>query len=504
MPALFGALAMAIALTAVPPAAAQQGVDPARAAGANRYDTAAEVAGLDHDTSRDVFIASGETFPDALAASFAAGTAGAEQGPILLSGQRDLTDPTRQALSDLAPERVFVVGGPRAIHPDVVAELEGRGYEQVVRVHGRDRYETAAAVALGWGTGPAGEVGVLDGDRTALLASGTVFPDALAAGPIAARSQFPLFLTPPDRPHAEVDRRLADLGIERIVVVGGDRAVSSGVVRHYQDQGFEVERWGGLTRMATAAVVADNAVERLGFAPSLTLLARGDTFPDALAASIHAALNRSPVLLTADPNLLGLETEEWLRARCPDVDVIRALGGPAAVSPATLDQAVAAAEECLDRQPHTEQSYIQSPQEVATAPPPHTFDVHVSGFDQPGNPAPVDIALFPCAAADPAGPDNTFGDANGDGFADGIGTTTTNSAVLASAHGEAVSPTRHLDDVPPNVHDHITYTIHSDAEDCTINVVFHDANSNDQLDVDDQGRPLEHWNYGQHVWDSDA
>lgn len=502
--ATFAVLATTLALVAVSPAGAQEeGVAAARVSGDNRYETAANIAALDHDRSSDVFIASGEDYPDALAVSFAAGSAGVEQGPILLSRSHDLTDETRQALSELSPERVFVVGGPEAIEPAVVDELEGRGYDEVVRVHGSDRYETAAAVAFGWGSGQ-GDVGTLDGDRTALVASGAAFADALAAGPLAAAARLPLLLTPPNQGHPEVDRRLADLDVERIVIFGGEEAISSEVVRHYQAQGYQVERWGGDHRMHTATIVADNARNRLGFNASLTLLARGDDFPDGLSASVHAGAHRAPIVLTHNPTTLSDTTRGWLSARCPEVEAIRALGGPEAVAPATLDAATDAAEACLDGpQPHTQQSYLQSPQEAVTGSPGDEFDVMVSGFDQPeSNPAPVDIALLPCEVADATNPDDTtFRDADGDGFADGVGTSSTGHARITMVHGQATDTT-HVDDAAPDAEGLIPYTIHSHAEDCALNVVFHDANDNNQLDVDDQGRALEHWNYGQHAWDA--
>lgn len=70
-----------------------------------------------------------------------------------------------------------MIGGPTAIHQDVIDELEnldidgnGGTWNLVVnRVAGADRYETAAAVALRWGVGSPSWVGTLDGQRTALL-----------------------------------------------------------------------------------------------------------------------------------------------------------------------------------------------------------------------------------------------------------------------------------------------------------------------------------------------
>ena len=147
---LIATSAMLAGLLAAPATVAQErhDVTPARVAGENRFDTAAQVATLEFSSSDNVFIAFGGDFADALAASYAAGTAGAEDGPILLTAHRDLTDPSRAALDDLAPRRVIVLGGPAAVHPDVMTELENRGYDEVVRIAGGDRYQTAAEIAF--------------------------------------------------------------------------------------------------------------------------------------------------------------------------------------------------------------------------------------------------------------------------------------------------------------------------------------------------------------------
>lgn len=247
------------------------------------------------------------------------------------------------ALDELGVQTVYLMGGEAALHPDVETQLRDAGYDELFRVGGADRYATAALTLEG---PQQPEVGTLDGDRTALLASGENFPDALSAGPVAARADLPLLLTPPTEPHPRTDEALAEHDIERVVVIGGDAAVSSSVVLHYQDEGYEVERWAGDTRTATAGTVADNAIERLGFTEDRLLLARGDDYPDALAASVHGAEIGAPLLLTATPDALSDPTRSWLEGACPEMGGIRALGGPAAVSDDVLAQAVLVAGAC--------------------------------------------------------------------------------------------------------------------------------------------------------------
>ena len=96
-----------------------------RIEGATRYETAAAVAaGFEGAGGATVHVATGERFPDALAAVPAAARAG---GPIVLTTPDALPDASRDALSRLAPARVVVLGGRAAVSDAVVENLRTSG-----------------------------------------------------------------------------------------------------------------------------------------------------------------------------------------------------------------------------------------------------------------------------------------------------------------------------------------------------------------------------------------
>ena len=345
--AVIAAAAVLLTLLPTTPVDAQQagdgGVTAARVKGVQRFETAARIASLTYDDVDVAVLVTGLDFPDALAGSYAAGLLA---GPILLTEGDSVPPSTLETLADLTVDTVVILGGTGVINEEVEQSLADNGYA-TQRIAGETRYHTAAEVARRYG-GPESPTQLLEGDRTAILASGERFPDALAAGPLAAKAHLPLLLTPHGRTVPVVGQTLAELGIQRILVIGGSAAVSPEVVQTYRNQGYTVERLAGATRGDTATVVADHAIGRfIGFSPSLLLLARGDAFPDALAASVHGAMSGAPIVLSATPHTLGGATEGWLAARCPDIDVLRALGGAGAVAPSTLDSAVSAAERCI-------------------------------------------------------------------------------------------------------------------------------------------------------------
>lgn len=160
-----------------------------RVAGANRYDTARLVSG-ELPRNGNAFLVEGahadpaRGWPDAVAVS---ALAAATRRPVLLVERDRLPPETARALRDGGIDRVTVVGGAASVAQTVVDEVAELGVS-VTRVAGANRYATSAAVAdaaLAAGTSAA----------TVWLATGSNWPDSLAAGPAAATAGALLLLT---------------------------------------------------------------------------------------------------------------------------------------------------------------------------------------------------------------------------------------------------------------------------------------------------------------------
>jgi putative cell wall-binding protein len=163
--------------------------------GSDRYATAAAIAeGAFPSGSGSVVIASGSSFPDALAASYLAGYIA---GPVLLTSPTSLSSATSAALTKLKATKVYLVGGTAAVSASVQAQIaalaaSGGGTIAVTRVSGSSRYDTDEAIAT---LPPVSQVGNVDGEKTAIVASGANFPDALALGALAGSKHEALLLT---------------------------------------------------------------------------------------------------------------------------------------------------------------------------------------------------------------------------------------------------------------------------------------------------------------------
>lgn len=84
-----------------------------RVAGNNRYDTARLIAQrVQQDSTKEVYIASGESFPDALALS---GLAASSNAPLLLVRRDSVPPETAAALADLEYTWMTAAGGATVI-----------------------------------------------------------------------------------------------------------------------------------------------------------------------------------------------------------------------------------------------------------------------------------------------------------------------------------------------------------------------------------------------------
>ncbi|ANS79182.1 N-acetylmuramoyl-L-alanine amidase [Serinicoccus hydrothermalis] len=184
-----------------------------RLAGSNRYETAVQVSQSHAENADVVFLASGRDYPDALAAAAAAGM---EDASVLLTRPDLLPGATSEELARLSPETVYVIGGDAAVSDDV-AGAAGASAGEVVRLGGTNRYGTAAAVA--------GEFFPTPGPG-AFLATGTEFPDALAAAPVAAMNNMAVLLTKPEMLPADTVEAMTQMRAQLVHIVGGYGAVS--------------------------------------------------------------------------------------------------------------------------------------------------------------------------------------------------------------------------------------------------------------------------------------
>ena len=239
--------------------------------GTDRYNTSEKVhtaAAAKNGSFTDLVIASGDAFPDALSALALARKEDA--GILLLPSSGAMT--AAAVAKAAAATNVFIIGGTNALSSAVETKLQttvaaggaGKTALTVSRLSGTDRYATAAVVANTIG---AAGVAKHDNKATAIIVSGENFADAVSASPLvsgpttqAATLAHPILLVQKDSVPVSTEIALLNLGIKKVIIVGGESAVSSAVATTL-GVGRTVLRVSGADRFATAAAVADLAIK---------------------------------------------------------------------------------------------------------------------------------------------------------------------------------------------------------------------------------------------------
>lgn len=292
-----------------------------RLAGTDRYASAAAVS-VAHFASGVpvVYIATGASFPDALAGGPAAKMGG---GPLLLTAAGSLPASTAAELARLRPGRIVVLGGMGAVSNNVISQLGGYTSGGVTRLYGADRYATAAAISSATFPSGAGLV---------YIATGANYPDALAAGAAAARANAPILLTGTSSLPGATAAELSRLHPSQIIVMGGTGAVGDNVVGQLRAYAPSVQRIAGADRFSTA--VALSAATFAADSVSNVYIATGGSYPDGLAAGPVAGANGAPLLLVG--NSLPASVAAELRRLDPANVLI--IGGTSVVSEAVRAQ----------------------------------------------------------------------------------------------------------------------------------------------------------------------
>ena len=290
-----------------------------RLAGSTRYSTMAAIVSEGFSESEYAVLATGEGFPDALAAS---ALAGAYNCPVVLTKPGTLSAQARDTLAALNVKNVFIMGGKRAISASVEQLIQDMGIT-TERLAGSTRADTAVKAL----EKVKARTGAID---TVIVATGYGFADALSIGPYSYAKKAPIVLTQSDGTLSESTlAAVRASGATKAIIVGGGKVVSQAVENQLATQGVaDVTRLAGKNRYATSVEIA-NYAEAHGMSVATPCVATGVNFPDALAGAALAGSKGSVLLLVADENSA---TVSFLADRKASVASGYFLGGEGAIS----------------------------------------------------------------------------------------------------------------------------------------------------------------------------
>jgi len=290
-----------------------------RIAGVDRFDTANKIAKAGWSSSHKVYLASADSYADALAG---VPLAHIDNAPILLVRGKSVPKSVMDTIYNLGATSVTILGGTAAVSQEIEDELEEKNFF-VHRIAGKNRYDTAwqiAHIILLCSDLPLSEMFIVSGEN---------YPDALSIGPIAALKGAPIIysnakgakgfnniyavsygdgsysygssLEDTDWIEHAINERggtaihLSDI-VNKVTIIGGEAAVGKNAMDELNNSGFEsIERIYGASRYETSLMVTErysDVFETKGLA-----FATGENFPDALAGGVFAAKKSMPVIL---------------------------------------------------------------------------------------------------------------------------------------------------------------------------------------------------------------
>lgn len=158
-----------------------------RLGGKNRFDTNKSIINsMKVKKGTPIIIANGWGFADALSVS---STASSKGYPIFMTGDTYLPEETKDLISDIEPDNVYIIGEQGSVKDEVINQLKSLmpslEDKNIIRISGQTRYETSLNICKYFD---------MDTD-TAVLANGENFPDALSGSALGSKLTAPILLT---------------------------------------------------------------------------------------------------------------------------------------------------------------------------------------------------------------------------------------------------------------------------------------------------------------------
>ena len=191
------------------------------------------------------------------------------------------------------------------------------------RIDGNDRTDTAIKISKN----------TYDKAKTAIIVRKDLFPDSMTASVLARLKEAPILLNPTDRLDSRVRDEIKRLGVEEVIIVGGQNSISERVREDLKafDKDSNVERIAGLDRYETSEKVARRVVGITG-KKHIGVVASGQVFPDALSVGTFASRDGYPILLVKK-DILPIQVERAIKDL--EINSVYIAGGTNTISKAT-------------------------------------------------------------------------------------------------------------------------------------------------------------------------
>lgn len=255
--------------------------------GSDRYDTAAKLSSLNFNSSNTAVIVNGTAIADGLTVTPLATYL---NSPILLVENNSIPKETINEIKRLGAKKIIIAGGEGVVSKSVESELRKLGADNIIRLAGRDRYETSFEI-----------IKYIDSNcydiENIVLANGYAEADAMSIAAISGRDKMPIVLSESQNINTQVYNWLKSESLSKAYIIGGTGVIEDRLLNNINSitsLDISKNRLGGKDRYETNALVIDkfykNYIENVYASKGLELV-------DALSAGTVAALNNGTVVL---------------------------------------------------------------------------------------------------------------------------------------------------------------------------------------------------------------
>jgi putative cell wall-binding protein len=331
---------------------------------------------------------------DALSAAYLEGQLGTG---LLITPPTSFGADAMSAMRIEGVQSVYVVGGPLAVSPAVISQIEatpaykpgglvqsGSNIKVITQIYGATAADTAQSIATHFGTsigtlpvisgaysaasgttgggmyndtlGSSSATGPASVTPTAIVISETDWQDAMSVAPEAYAFRIPVILTPATSLGTQASAALTSLGVKQVLVIGGQLAVTNAVVSSIQalNGGVSVLRIAGQDATDTAGQLAEFALSTggsgtgLGWTSMAALASHANYWSDALGAAAlgggaNASFGDEPIILVESPTVVGTYAPAALtKLAGSGISKLNVLGGPLAMPTTTVNSLLAA------------------------------------------------------------------------------------------------------------------------------------------------------------------
>lgn len=246
-----------------------------RLSGKDRYETSDKIrAASGKDGSSIAVITNGNNYSDTLVASSLANKVNAG----LYITPKDFNENLINMVNKKKFSKVYIVGGERSI-PGMYERFLRQNCNEVIRINGKDRYQSAYEIAK------------LQNNNTAILVNGNEYSDTLSIAPVASANKMPLLLT--DGKNIDSNSLSLLKKMDKIYVTGGKSKIPENLLKVFENNNIKVERISGKDRYETSMIIANK------FFPnsSASIFASGDKFVDAITGVALSNKMDGPIFL---------------------------------------------------------------------------------------------------------------------------------------------------------------------------------------------------------------